>query len=136
MSEQETLVSKNNKLSDNIVIELSNVTKIYPGGTVGIKNLTLQIQQGEIFGFLGQNGAGKTTCIRCILNILIPNEGTIHVNSKQVSRKNPEIREDIEQTLHQKKEKVPQVAAKSSEEVHLETRQKAKEGEIINNEST
>ncbi len=77
------------------VIEIDKVTKIYPGGTIGINKLDLTIYKNEIFGFLGQNGAGKTTLIRSILNILIPQEGTIKVNGQLISRDNPEIRELI-----------------------------------------
>ncbi|MCY3414240.1 MAG: ABC transporter ATP-binding protein [Candidatus Heimdallarchaeota archaeon] len=77
------------------IINIENITKIYPGGTIGIQNLSLQIHKNEIYGFLGQNGAGKTTTIRSILNILIPNEGSITVDGEVISRDNPEIREKI-----------------------------------------
>ena len=80
-----------NKL-DKIVI--SNLTKFY-GKTVGIKDLTLTIKQGEIFGFLGPNGAGKTTTIRCILNILIPNQGSVKINGEIVSRNSSHLKNDI-----------------------------------------
>jgi len=82
------------------VLSLKNVTKIYgkPGSksaTVGIKDLSLEILQGEIFGFLGQNGAGKTTTIRCLLSILLPQKGEMFIEDQMVSRDNPEIRELI-----------------------------------------
>jgi len=78
-----------------VIIDINNVTKIYPGGVIGIKELTLQIKKNEIYGFLGQNGAGKTTTIRSILNILIPEKGAIHVDKELISRNNPSIREKI-----------------------------------------
>jgi len=81
----------NNK-SDKIVI--SNLTKFY-GKTVGIKDLTLNIKKGEIFGFLGPNGAGKTTTIRCMLNILIPNQGSVNINGEIVSRNSSHLKNDI-----------------------------------------
>jgi ABC-2 type transport system ATP-binding protein len=91
-----TSVRSNNENNDrNDIIILSEVTKIYPGGSVGIQDLSLKIKKGEIFGFLGQNGAGKTTCIRCILNILIPDKGEIKVSDQIISRSNPEIKEII-----------------------------------------
>ncbi|MHA2251237.1 MAG: ABC transporter ATP-binding protein [Candidatus Kariarchaeaceae archaeon] len=89
-TESKTKVSNR---SDSIIL-IENLTKYY-GDQVGIENLTLTINKGEIFGFLGQNGAGKTTTIRCILNILIPDSGSIHVNDQLVSRDNPEIKEEI-----------------------------------------
>jgi len=78
--------------SDKIVI--SNLTKFY-GKTVGIKDLTLSIKEGEIFGFLGPNGAGKTTTIRCMLNILIPNQGSVKINDEIVSRNSSHLKNDI-----------------------------------------
>jgi len=78
--------------SDKIVI--SNLTKFY-GKTLGIKNLTLNIKEGEIFGFLGPNGAGKTTTIRCMLNILIPNQGSVKINNEIVSRNSSHLKNDI-----------------------------------------
>ncbi len=75
-------------------IEISNLTKLY-GKTVGIKDLSLNIKQGEIFGFLGPNGAGKTTTIRCMLNILIPNQGSIKINGEIVSRNSSHLKNDI-----------------------------------------
>ncbi len=75
-------------------IRIQNLTKYY-GKTRGIENLSLEIKEGEIFGFLGPNGAGKTTTIRCMMNILLPTKGEIWINGNKVTRKNPNIREDI-----------------------------------------
>ncbi|MFX0183203.1 MAG: ABC transporter ATP-binding protein [Candidatus Hodarchaeota archaeon] len=59
-------------------ISIENLTKYY-GKTRGIENLTLTIQDNEIFGFLGPNGAGKTTTIRSILGLLHPNSGNVKI---------------------------------------------------------
>ncbi|MFX0060214.1 MAG: ABC transporter ATP-binding protein, partial [Candidatus Heimdallarchaeota archaeon] len=75
-------------------IKIQNLTKYY-GKTRGIEDLNLEINEGEIFGFLGPNGAGKTTTIRCMINLLLPTKGKIWINGNQVTRKNPEIRENI-----------------------------------------
>ncbi|UCG01985.1 MAG: ABC transporter ATP-binding protein [Candidatus Heimdallarchaeota archaeon] len=75
-------------------IKIQNLTKYY-GKSRGIENLSLEIMEGEIFGFLGPNGAGKTTTIRCMINILLPTSGNIWINGNKVTRKNPEIRENI-----------------------------------------
>ncbi len=45
----------------------------------GISNLSLEVKPGEFFGFLGHNGGGKTTTIKCILNLLIPDSGSIKI---------------------------------------------------------
>ena len=65
-------------------IALENVTKAYESVTA-VNNVNLHVRQGAILGLLGPNGAGKTTTIRMIMNILAPDEGTIHVLGKPVS---------------------------------------------------
>ena len=55
-------------------IQLENLTKHY-GDVVGIQDLSLEVNQGEVFGLLGPNGAGKTTTIRLILDFIRPTSG-------------------------------------------------------------
>ncbi|MFN3966371.1 MAG: ABC transporter ATP-binding protein, partial [Endomicrobiia bacterium] len=69
-----------------IAIKIENLTKIYRRRhlgklykTVGVKNLTLEVREGEIFGLLGLNGSGKTTTIKLILGLLFPTEGKISI---------------------------------------------------------
>jgi ABC-2 type transport system ATP-binding protein len=56
-------------------IKTTNLTKLY-GEHVGIQNVSLEINQGEVFGFVGPNGAGKSTMIRTILGLLRPTSGS------------------------------------------------------------
>ncbi len=56
------------------MIETTDLTKSY-GGARGITNVSLTVNEGEIFGFLGPNGAGKTTMIRLLLGLLHPTSG-------------------------------------------------------------
>lgn len=58
----------------NPVIDIKNLCKSF-AGKVAVRNVTLQINRGEIFGFLGPNGSGKTTTIRMICGLLIPDSG-------------------------------------------------------------
>lgn len=60
------------------VISIKNFSKSY-GSFKAVKNLNLQINGGEVFGFVGKNGAGKSTTIRSIINLIHPTEGTIEV---------------------------------------------------------
>ena len=60
------------------IIQLSELTKRY-GEVVGIQDLTLDVQQGEVFGLLGPNGAGKTTTIRILLDFIRPTSGSATV---------------------------------------------------------
>jgi ABC-2 type transport system ATP-binding protein len=70
-------------------ISLQNVTKSYDSVTA-VDGVNLQVRQGAILGLLGPNGAGKTTTIRMILNILVPDEGSIRVLGQLVSDKTRE----------------------------------------------
>jgi ABC-2 type transport system ATP-binding protein len=50
-----------------------------------VKDLSFNVNQGEVFGLLGQNGAGKTTTIRALLSLLEPTNGTLLVSGKLYS---------------------------------------------------
>ena len=56
------------------IIKTTALSKYY-GRAIGIKNLNLQVNRGEIFGFLGPNGSGKTTTIRLLLDMIRPTSG-------------------------------------------------------------
>jgi ABC-2 type transport system ATP-binding protein len=59
-------------------IQTRELTKYY-GPVVGVERLSLEVQQGEVFGFLGANGAGKTTTIRLLLDLLRPTSGSASI---------------------------------------------------------
>lgn len=59
-------------------ISIQNLQKRY-GEVTAVKNVSLEIQSGEIFGILGPNGAGKTTTLRCLCTLMQPDAGTIEV---------------------------------------------------------
>ena len=61
-----------------LAIDVQHVVKRY-AEHVAVKDLTLAVPQGTVYGLLGPNGAGKTTTIRMILNIIAPDQGTIRV---------------------------------------------------------
>jgi ABC-2 type transport system ATP-binding protein len=65
-------------------ISLENVTKSYDG-VHAVNDVTLRVRRGAVLGFLGPNGAGKTSTIRMIMNILIPDAGSIRVFDQPVS---------------------------------------------------
>ncbi|MER7671706.1 ABC transporter ATP-binding protein [Kitasatospora sp. NPDC096128] len=60
------------------VIELRALTKRY-GTTIGIEDLDVTVEAGEVFGLLGPNGAGKTTTLRCLVGLLGPSAGRVRV---------------------------------------------------------
>ena len=65
------------------MIEIKNVTKKY-GNKTAIKDISFDIKDGEIFGFIGHNGAGKTTMIKSLIGILNFDSGDILINKKSI----------------------------------------------------
>ena len=59
----------------DVVIDVHGLTKRFDGRTV-VRNLSMQVKRGTIYGFLGPNGSGKTTTIRMLCGLLTPDEGT------------------------------------------------------------
>lgn len=76
------------------VIELKNLTKDY-GQNRGVFDLNLNIKKGEMIGYVGTNGSGKTTTIRLIMGFLKPSEGTSLVNGLSSWEHSSKIVKDI-----------------------------------------
>lgn len=70
------------------MITIKNLSKSYNGHNKAVDGLSLTIEPGEVFGFLGPNGAGKTTTIKMITGITKPDQGSIHINGKDI-QENP-----------------------------------------------
>ncbi|MCJ8014032.1 phosphonate ABC transporter ATP-binding protein [Paenibacillus sp. KQZ6P-2] len=68
------------------MIEFDKVSKVYPNGTVGLRNINLTIQEGELVVIVGLSGAGKSTFLRSINRLTDISEGEIRVNGKSVTR--------------------------------------------------
>ena len=68
------------------VISVANLSKTYASGFQALKNIDLEIRQGEIFALLGPNGAGKTTLISIICGIVNPSEGKVAVDGHDIVR--------------------------------------------------
>jgi len=71
-------------------IEIRGLTKDYPVGfwrkrmRRSLDNLTLQVEEGEIFGFLGPNGAGKTTTLKLLIGLIFPTAGTARIRGRSI----------------------------------------------------
>ncbi len=77
------------------MIEIKHLRKEYREGNkpkVALKDLCLELNQGDIFGFIGPNGAGKTTTIKMLATLLIPTAGTASINGIDVVRNPEQIR--------------------------------------------
>lgn len=68
------------------MLVIEHLTKTYPGGKVAVHDLSLTVENGDIFGFIGQNGAGKTTTIKSSVGILPFESGEIYVEGHSVKK--------------------------------------------------
>jgi ABC-2 type transport system ATP-binding protein len=68
------------------IISIQNLTKTYASGFQALKNVSLDIQRGEIFALLGPNGAGKTTLIGVVCGIVNPSSGTVTADGHDIVR--------------------------------------------------
>lgn len=67
-------------MRDDPVLEISDLSKTYgrrAGGVRAVQNVSLTVRAGEVYGFLGANGAGKSTTIRMLLGLITPTSGSI-----------------------------------------------------------
>src|SRR5688500_19765295 len=62
----------------SFAVDIRGAVKRY-AGHIAVRELSLRVPKGSVYGLLGPNGAGKTTTIRMILNIIAPDEGSISV---------------------------------------------------------
>lgn len=70
------------------MLSIRNLTKTYKGGKSAVKDLSLEVKSGDIYGFIGHNGAGKTSTIKCVVGIQDFEEGEITINGVSV-KENP-----------------------------------------------
>ncbi|MCD8314965.1 MAG: ATP-binding cassette domain-containing protein [Firmicutes bacterium] len=80
-------------MSENI-ISVQNLTKDY-GYNRGVFDVSLDIEKGEVFGYLGTNGSGKTTTIRHMMGFLKPDSGSVVVNGLDPWKNAPEVMRNV-----------------------------------------
>lgn len=68
------------------MIEIKNISKIYNGEKKAVDNISFTVNDGEIFAFIGHNGAGKTTMIKSIMGIIDFDSGEILINNKNIKK--------------------------------------------------
>ncbi len=81
-------------MEKGIAIDIQNMSKSY-GKHRGVSNLSLQVEEGDIFGFLGPNGAGKSTTIRSLLGLITFGEGSAKILGKDVKSCKKEILREV-----------------------------------------
>ena len=67
------------------MLVIEHLTKTYPGGKVGVSDLSLEVKPGEIYGFIGHNGAGKTTTIKAVVGLHQFETGRITIDGISIS---------------------------------------------------
>nr|WP_230972250.1 energy-coupling factor ABC transporter ATP-binding protein [Archaeoglobus neptunius] len=72
------------------VIEAENVSYDYPDGSVGVRDVSIEISEGERIGLIGANGSGKSTLILLLAGLVRPKEGRIRIFGKTPDKKNIE----------------------------------------------
>ena len=76
------------------MIEVSHLNKKY-GNFTAVKDISFHVREGELFGFLGINGAGKSTTIHMLTTLFPPNDGTVQICNHRLGKDNQEIRKCI-----------------------------------------
>ena len=67
-----------------LMLKIESFSKSYDGSRYAVKDLTLHVKPGEIYGFLGHNGAGKSTTLRAVAGVLDFTEGEITVGGHSI----------------------------------------------------
>ena len=79
----------------NSTLILKNVNKKYEKSNFAIKDISFLVPEGSIVGFIGENGAGKSTTMNCILNVIRRDSGTIEIFGREMTDEDIDIRENI-----------------------------------------
>lgn len=79
---------------EKTILEIKNLTKYY-GEILAVKDLSLKLKEGEVFGFIGPNGVVTSTNIRTIVNLINKTEGTILINGCEFDKNNTTLKELI-----------------------------------------
>jgi ABC-2 type transport system ATP-binding protein/bacitracin transport system ATP-binding protein len=76
------------------VIEVQDISKQF-GTLKAVDGLSFQVQEGDVFGFLGQNGSGKSTTIRMLLSLIHPSSGSINLFGMPLKAHRNELLEKV-----------------------------------------
>lgn len=77
------------------MIEVKNLSKTYDNKVLAVDDISFSVEDGEIFAFLGENGAGKSTTINILCTILKKDKGEVKINGFDLDKQDPDIRKSI-----------------------------------------
>ena len=81
-------------MTGELAIEARDLTRVF-GAFTAVNHITFDVRVGEVFGFLGANGAGKTTALRMLIGLLAPTSGSARVAGHDVFSQSEAIKPDI-----------------------------------------
>jgi phosphonate transport system ATP-binding protein len=70
---------------EEIILEVNNLSKTYPGGVQALKNVSFKVKRGEFMAVIGLSGSGKSTLLRCINRLVEPTTGKVIHNGKDIT---------------------------------------------------
>lgn len=76
------------------IVEVKNLSKSF-GSFQAVCDLSFAIEQGQVYGLLGQNGAGKSTTMRMMLGLIFPDKGSVHIKGKEFNSNNIQLLQHI-----------------------------------------
>ena len=82
------------KMENNIIIDVAGLTKKF-GNFTAVDNISFQVKEGEIFGFLGANGAGKTTAMQMLIGLMKQTSGEASVSGYDIRTESEKIKKNI-----------------------------------------
>ena len=71
------------------MLKVEHLTKVYPNGTVALKDVSFSVEDGEFLVIIGLSGSGKSTLLRCINRLIDPTEGQIFLDDVDVTQASP-----------------------------------------------
>ena len=78
---------------DEIVLDIENLEKTYPGGVHAVKGISFDVKKGESIAIIGSSGSGKSTVLRCINRLIEPTKGNIKLNNKIINNPLADVNE-------------------------------------------
>ena len=81
-------------MTASLALEVRGLTKSY-GDVQALRGVNLEVRRGEVFGFLGPNGSGKTTTIRVLCGLLLPTSGSATVAGHDVAASPDDVKASI-----------------------------------------
>lgn len=78
-------------MKNEYVVEMRNISKVYPNGVAANKDVDFCVKRGEIHALMGENGAGKSTLMKMLFGLEQPTSGEIYVNGEKVNLTSPDV---------------------------------------------